>query len=166
MEDLNALGWLVIRLAVGIVYLFALYMNVRNSAARAWLLEHTEYMVPKSMKRFGKQLTLLIAVGGMALMFFGSVSILLGLEGRIGGLLLFIFTAFGILQHKRERQVAQGLASSVEPQECTEKLNALMWSAYSGHFSSGLKNWALCGVSLFFILCGTGPWSILDSWRK
>jgi len=168
METLNIAGWLVVRLTMAYVYLYALYMNTHDAAARSWLIEHTAYLFPKTPEPQRTKFAKIGALLGMAMMLLGGVSILLGLEGRIGGLLLVLFTAGGIYQHRREREVAMAIAAKVEPlvpQAAKADFSTLQWSAYSGHISSGLKNWALCGISFGFLAWGTGPWSIIDSWK-
>src|SRR2546428_10591441 len=105
METVNTLGWLVVRLAIAYVYLYALYMNTHDRAARHWLLEHTAYLFPHTPEPRRTLLTKWAASLGMACMLLGGVSVLLGLEHRIGSLLLLVFTAAGTYQHRREREV-------------------------------------------------------------
>lgn len=168
MITLNLLGWIALRAAIAYVYLFALYMNTRDSAARKWTLDHTAYMFPKLSEPKRTNIARLFAVGGMITMAIGGVSILLGLEGRVGGLLLLIFTLGGVYSHKCEREVAMAVSAKLErsvPAESKSDLTTLQWSAFSGHFSSGLKNWALCGACAAFVLWGTGPMSLSDKSR-
>lgn len=166
MMNLNTAGWLVLRLAMAYVYLYALYQNTHDKAARNWLLEHTAYMFAHIEEPLRGKLAKWSAIAGMMTMFVGSVSILLGVRGRAGGLLLLLFTAGGIYQHLREREVAMEVANRVGPlvsDAGKPDFTTLQWSAYSGHFSSGLKNWALCGICFAFFAWGTGPYS-LDMW--
>jgi uncharacterized membrane protein YphA (DoxX/SURF4 family) len=167
METLNTVGWLVVRLSMAYVYLYALYLNTHDAAARSWLVQHTAYLFPNTPEPQRTTFAKIGAIVGMAMMFLGGVSILLGLEGRIGGLLLLVFTAGGIYQHRREREVAMEVAARAEPFVAAAgkaDFSTVQWSAYSGHISSGLKNWALCGICFGFIAWGTGPLSILDTW--
>jgi uncharacterized membrane protein YphA (DoxX/SURF4 family) len=149
MTTLNLIGWLSIRATIGYVYLYALYMNTHDAAARQWLLEHTGYLFPNLNGPRHDLVVRLAAIGGMGMMFVGGVSVLLGIEPRIGAFLLLVFTAIGIYQHRREREVAMDVAQRIQtsiPDPLKADLSTLQWSAYSGHFSSGLKNWALCGM--------------------
>lgn len=167
MNTLNLVGWLVVRFTFAYVYLYALYLNTRDAAARAWLIEHTAYLFPNTPEPRRSSLAKIGALASATIMFLGGISILLGLEGRIGGLFLLLFTAGGIYQHRCERQVAMAVAARTEPivsAPAKADFAMLQWSAYSGHVSSGLKNWALCGISFGFCAWGTGPWSIIDSW--
>jgi uncharacterized membrane protein YphA (DoxX/SURF4 family) len=158
METLNSIGWLSIRASIGYVYLYALYMNTRDAAARQWLIEHTGYMFPNLTGQSRKLVILLAAIGGMLMMFVGGISVLLAIEPRVGAALLLLFTAIGIYQHRREREVAMAVAEKIQGSIADSlklDLTTLQWSAYSGHFSSGLKNWALCGMC-----AGVIGWSI------
>jgi hypothetical protein len=77
-------------------------------------------------------------------------------------LLLLGFTAGGIYQHRRECEVATSLGEKLAgeiPEAAKSDASALQWSGYSGNYSSGLKNWALCGVCIAFVCWGTGPLS-------
>jgi hypothetical protein len=167
MDTLTVAGWLVVRLTVAYVYLYALYLNTHDAAARSWLIEHTAYLFPNMAEPQRSRFAKIGALAGAGMMLLGGVSILLGLEGRIGGLLLLLFTGGGIYQHRREREVAMAIAVKVEPlvpSAGKTDFATLQWSAYAGHISSGLKNWALCGISFGFLAWGTGPWSIIDTW--
>jgi uncharacterized membrane protein YphA (DoxX/SURF4 family) len=161
-DALNVIGWMALRVTVSAVYLYALYMNTRDRNARQWLIEHTAYMFPKATS---SSVVALMAMVGMVIMLVGSVSILFGIEGRIGALMLLFFTAGGIYQHKREREVAMSVAEGLKPHVAAAgqpNLGTLQWSAFSGHLSSGLKNWALCGTCTAIAAWGTGPWSWSD----
>ena len=157
---LDLIGWIAVRGGVGFVYLFALYKNTANAAARQWLVEHTAYMFPSVPEPRRTRLARICAFIGAAIMFIGGLTVLLGVEGRVGALLLLGFTAMGIYQHKRECDVAtslgQKLATQV-PDSAKADLTTLQWSGFSGNYSSGLKNWALCGICVAIFCWGTGP---------
>ncbi len=158
--DPTALGWLALRFATAGVYLYAFYRNSRDAAARQWTLEHTAMMLPQWPERGRTRIAAVLAIFGMASMVLGGLSILLGLEPRLGGAILFLFTAGGIYQHHRETAVAMETAGRLEaavPQPSRADLSALQWSAFAGNFSSGLKNWALLGTCVLFITSGAGP---------
>lgn len=169
MDALNTAGWLVVRVSMAYVYLYALYLNTHDAAARTWLVEHTAYLFPRIPEPQRTKYAKLGAIGAALMMLLGGISILLGLEGRVGGLLLLLFTAGGIYQHRREREVALSVAGKVGPlvpSAGKADFATLQWSAYSGHVSSGLKNWALCGISFGFLAWGTGPLSLIDTWAR
>ena len=167
-------AFIAVRATLGYLYLYALYMNTHDTAARKWLVDHTAYLFPKVPEPTRSQISKLFALAGMLMMFVGGVLIVLGVEARIGAFLLLIFTAGGIYQHKREREVAmevaQRIAPTISPDSKTD-FETLQWSAYSGHFSSMLKNWALCGICAAIVVWGAGPKTIticdhLEKWFK
>ena len=165
MTTLNTIGWLAVRVTLGYVYLFALDMNTRDPAARKWTLDHTAYIFPKLPEPSRTRIAFLFAATGMVMMGLGGVSVLLGVEGRVGAFLLLVFTAGGIYSHKCERGVAMGLSAKIESSispAIKPDFTTIQWSAYSGHFSSGLKNWALCGICTALVMWGTGPLSLSD----
>jgi uncharacterized membrane protein YphA (DoxX/SURF4 family) len=165
MNTLDSVGFLAVRSTMGFLYLYALYMNVKDEAARTWLVQHTAYLFPNAREPLRTKLAGIFAVLGMANMLLGGISIVLGLEARMGALLLLLFTAGGIYQHNRERAVAMETATRVEPlipAAAKADFATVQWSAYSGHFSSMLKNWALCGICAGIMAWGSGPYSVCD----
>lgn len=157
---LTLLGWLALRLGMGYVYLFAFYKNTENAAARQWLVDHTAYLFPSVPEPRKTQLARLFAFVGAATMLVGGLMVLLGMEGRIGALLLLVFTLGGIYQHRRECEVATALGEKLSrevPDSAKADVSTLQWSGFSGNYSSGLKNWALCGVCIAVFCWGTGP---------
>jgi uncharacterized membrane protein YphA (DoxX/SURF4 family) len=160
VEALQIIGWLAVRVSMGYVYLFAFYKNTQNTAARQWLVEHTAYMFPSVPEPRRTQWARWFAVIGAASMLLGGLMVLLGIEGRIGALLLLGFTAGGIYQHRRECEVATALGEKLAgeiPEQAKRDAGVLQWSGYSGNYSSGLKNWELCGVCIAVVCWGTGP---------
>ena len=159
-DVLDLAAWIGIRAGIGFVYLFAFYKNTQNAAARQWLVTHTAYMFPSVPEPRRTQLAQIFAVIGAGMMLVGGVMVLIGIEGRIGALLLLGFTAGGIYQHKKECDVATALGEKLAgqvPDTVKADLSTLQWSGYSGNFSSGLKNWALCGLCIAIFCWGTGP---------
>lgn len=160
MQTLNLIGWIAVRASIAYVYLLAFYKNTIPEGAWKWTVDHTAYMFPNASEGQRERLAKFFATAGMIMMLFGGISILLGIEGRAGALLLLVFTAGGVYSHKREREVAMELAQTIEPLvPAAAKVNftTLQFSAFSGHYSSGLKNWALCGMCVGIICWGTGP---------
>jgi uncharacterized membrane protein YphA (DoxX/SURF4 family) len=149
------LGWIILRVLVAYVYLYALYLNTHDVSARAWFVSHTAYLFSSISEPHRTIIARLFALSGALMMFFGGLSLLLGVEPRAGALMLFVFTGVGIYQHRCERKIAMEIANMVEPHVKSggeEGFTALKWSAYSGQLSSGLKNWALCGIFVAIII--------------
>ena len=165
MSIMYAVGWIGLRVTMGYVYLYALYLNTHSKAARSWLTAHTAYLFPNVPEPRRTFLAKVFSLGGMLTMFVGGVSILFGIEPRAGAFLLLVFTAAGIYQHRRERDIATETAAKVEPfvqAQGKTDLSTLQWSAYSGQLSSGLKNWALCGICLAIMGLPRGPLIVSD----
>lgn len=171
--NIHDFAWLVIRVALAAVYLYAAYRNTKDQIARKWTLNHTALLfdlypqvIPLDLRDgVVSNKIKFFAWSGMAIMYIGSTSILLGLEGRLGGALLAVFTAVGIYQHKREAARALVVADAVtggQPAGPRGIAEELRWSAFAGHFSSGLKNYSLVGLCLWFVLQGTGSFSVSD----
>jgi len=165
MGAMYLIGWISIRVTLAYVYLYALYLNTHDEAARMWLITHTAYLFPGLPEPRRTLLAKIFAIIGMLMMLFGGLSILFGAEPRAGAFLLLVFTAGGIYQHRREREVAMETAAKAEPfvqPQGKADFSTLQWSAYAGQLSSGLKNWALCGVCTAIIGLPTGPLTISD----
>jgi uncharacterized membrane protein YphA (DoxX/SURF4 family) len=154
MEYINLAGWLALRLGVGLLFLNAAWACGKNAAARQWTIEETAILFrPPLAKPFA-----LIGIGVMGL---GGLLVLLGLFGRVGGLMLAGFLVPGAVIHFRKRNEADVLAAELRPLTTVpDRLDVLHVSARLGHHSSALKNLALVGVTLFMAAVGTGPWSM------
>ena len=164
--NLENIAFLIIRIGVAFVYLYAAYMNTRNAASWQWTVDHTAILFRGTALEQNRSFIKLSAFAGMIMMYGGALSVLLGLEGRIGGLTLAVFTASGIVIHRREQMDAEkntrkDLLAAV-PDEWRGTLAAMAWSAYAAHFSSLLKNIILVAIFLFFVLEGTGHYSASD----
>jgi uncharacterized membrane protein YphA (DoxX/SURF4 family) len=159
------LAWIGLRALAAWVYLWAFYRNVRDAPARAWTVSHTALMLRFLDEPTRRRVAPVLATAAMGMMVFGGLSILIGFEGRLGALLLLAFTAVGYYQHRCEYQEAMAIAERLRPfvrEEGLPLLSELQWSAYAGHYSSALKNVALIGIGLWFLLAGTGPYTISD----
>lgn len=132
---------LVLRLSLAFVFLYAAWKNTEN--AEAWSRTKSEVAslmggLPGSVRT---TLARLAALAGMIMMFGGGLSILLGIEPRLGGLAVAVFSAVGIAIHVK--------AAS----EC----DAAMGSATRhAQMAAGLKNVVLIGAGLVLVLVGAG----------
>jgi uncharacterized membrane protein YphA (DoxX/SURF4 family) len=162
---------LVARLALSYVYLYAGYLNVKR-ANREWLLSHTALLLPSGTSPFFIGAAAFV---GVAMMFAGGFLVLVGLATWFGCALLIVFTILGYWQHCREVEfattTADALSAQVDPllagasngNGIRGQLSNLRISAYSGQFSSGLKNWGLVGAFMLLGSVGAGALS-LDSY--
>jgi uncharacterized membrane protein YphA (DoxX/SURF4 family) len=149
--DSQTIAWLILRGVFGLFYLYTAYTLIKGFS---WTVEHTQILFGKNARLF--------AFGAICLMIGGGASILLGFYGRIGAALLILFTAPGTVIHFKEIALANNLRDklkTVVPPDSQQTLNELGLSAYSGHFSTALKNIVLVATAVFILLMGTGPFS-------
>ena len=141
------LALLILRLTLSYVFLYAAWKNTENSAAWTWTKNETALLFQAYAEPQKERLARLSAIAGMVMMYGGGVSILLGIEPRLGGLALAVFSILGTRIHAIRRD---------EAKKAGEGGNAMGWSAYSAHIAAGLKNWALAGAGLAIALAGAG----------
>lgn len=137
----------LLRLGVAYVFLYAAWKNTENAAARKWTIDETALLFRNWPDPQREKLARLCAFVGMVMTYGGGASVLLGVEPRLGGLLIAAFSLMGMKIHAIRREEAK-LAG--------EAGIAMGWSAYSAHIAAGLKNWALVAAGLFFVLAGSG----------
>jgi uncharacterized membrane protein YphA (DoxX/SURF4 family) len=169
--SMTAVGWLVARAAVAYVFLYAGWMNTRDAASRDWTVGQTALILGFIPEARRHQVAILCAILGMVMMYGGGVSVLLGLEGRAGAVALIVFSALGMAIHRANREQALKIANDLSTDPAVkDRAQALGWSAYGAHLAAGLKNVALIGVNVLFLLDGAGglgpwakPWAISDA---
>src|ERR1700687_4734746 len=101
---------LILRLSVAWVFLFAAWKNTENSAAWEWTKNETGLLFASLPSDKRATLTLVASLIGMALMYGGGVSILLGIEPRLGGFAIAVFSLMGMKLHAIRRDEAKQAA--------------------------------------------------------
>lgn len=161
--SLEEAAFLLARAGVAFVYLYAAYLNTRSMD---WTVDHTAILFRGTGLEQNRSFLKLAASVGVVTMYCGALSVLFGFEGRAGALMLAMFTACGIVIHRREQMAAQEVTKEdflmSVPEEWRGRMSEMAWSAYAAHLSSWLKNLALIAVAGFFVLEGTGPYSSSD----
>jgi len=147
------IGVLVLRLGIGYVFLYAAFKNTENAEARKAMTDETAVLFRDRPKEERDWLALICFRAGMVMMYGGGVSVLLGLEPRVGGLILAVFSLLGMRVHAIRRD---------EAKEAGEAGNPMGWSAFMAHTAAGLKNWALAAAGVTFILTGAGRYGLTD----
>src|SRR5579862_3364224 len=89
-DTASIVGWILARLGVGYVFLFAAWMNTRNATSRQWTVDQTELILTFLPTPSRRRVAKLCAIAGMAMMYGGGVSVLIGLEGRVGATALIV----------------------------------------------------------------------------
>jgi uncharacterized membrane protein YphA (DoxX/SURF4 family) len=158
-------GWLIVRATIAYVFLYAAWMNTRDSASRTWTIGQTELILGFVPVANRHRVAVLGAVAGMVMLYGGGISILFGIEGRIGAIVLILFSAMGMQVHRVNRAQALPLANEIASTAPSVKDKALTlgWSAYGAHVAAGLKNISLIGINALFVLdadmSSAGPWT-------
>jgi uncharacterized membrane protein YphA (DoxX/SURF4 family) len=134
-----------LRLGVAYVMIYAAWKNTQNRAAWTWTVNETAIMFRALPEARRLTIVKLAAFAGMIMMYGGGFSISAGVEPRLGGLFIAVFCALGTRIHAIRRDEAKAAADAGNP---------MGWSAYSAHVAAGLKNWALVGAGLFFVVAG------------
>ncbi len=147
------LAWIILRLVFAWMFLSAIPVLLKNWSAT---VSNTGLLFPYKPEWFAR--------GSIFVMAAGSCSILFGFYGRIGALGLLIFSLGGAIVHFRLAQKAQdsivSLSASLEDKNTLEQLKIL---AVAGHSTSAQKNYVLAAVAAYFLLHGTGPWSLTSA---
>ena len=95
------------------------------------------------------------------------------LAPRIGGTVTQVLvnenqavTLNQLLAQLDDHDYSQAMTQALGDQDSVKAdLSTLQWSGFSGNYSSGLKNWALCGICIAVFCWGTGPHAITLSDR-
>lgn len=145
------LGLLVLRIGVAYVFLYAAWKNTENAAAWAWTTNETALLFRGRPDAQREKLARLCTAVGMAMMYGGGASVLLGFEPRVGGLLIAVFSIMGMCIHAIRRD---------EAKQAAQGGNMMGWSAYSAHVAAGLKNWGLAAAGMVFVLIGAGRYGL------
>ncbi|KTD07252.1 DoxX family protein [Legionella jamestowniensis] len=150
---LTAIAWLVLRVVFAGFFIYAFYSFVRNWPAA----KQTATLIYPKYPNFQ-------AVSMLVLMLLISISILLGIFGRIGGALALLFSLLGVYAHytcvHHIESIQLPATASSDDQKLLADAKAI---GIVGHITSAQKNYVIAAVSFFFMLLGTGPWSITNS---
>lgn len=147
-----AVALLLLRLSLAWVFLYAAFRCTSSKLAWSAICHETElffpFLAPGPRKHF---LGTIAAVIGMAMMYGGGLSVLLGIESRLGGLDIALFSLLGLRIHFVH--MAEALAEAPTG-------NAMAIKAYSALSASANKNYVLIAAGLLFFLLGAGPYSL------
>lgn len=144
-------AWLILRAVYAWMFLYPLNALLKDWSGTKNL---TALLFPFAIPFF----TVLM----LLTMFFGALSILLGIYGQLAGFILLIYCLLGAIVHYRLASNAQKIhltpVSSLEDQQTLAEAIRL---AAVGNITSAQKNFVLAAVACFFMLMGTGPYSLL-----
>ncbi|ASQ44989.1 DoxX family membrane protein [Legionella clemsonensis] len=147
---LTAIAWLVLRVVFAGFFIYAFYNFVRNWPAA----KQTAILIYPKYPNFQ-------AVSMLTLMLIISISILLGIFGRIGGALALLFSLLGAYAHHTCAHKIESIQlPATAPDEDQQLLEEAKAIGIIGHITSAQKNYVIAAVSFFFMLLGTGPLSV------
>jgi uncharacterized membrane protein YphA (DoxX/SURF4 family) len=143
---------LLLRLSIAAVFLSAGRACTASKAAFARVSQETECFFPflpagAARKRMGG----IAATIGMAMIYGGGISLLLGIEPRLGGLDVALFSLLGLRVHYVSYRFA--LTAAMQGDEMGIK-------AVSGLKASAMKNWVVVAAALMFFLVGGGKYGL------
>ncbi|KTD22776.1 Uncharacterised protein [Legionella lansingensis] len=144
------IAWLVLRVVFAGFFLYPIYGFLQDwpSAKQTATLIYPAYPAIQ-------------AVLMIVAMVVISISILFGIYGHIGGLIALFYSLLGVAAHYA---CVHNLAALKISDEASSKDQALFSEAkvlgVVGHSTSAQKNYVIAAVSFFFMLLGTGPFSI------
>lgn len=149
---MDIIAWLILRIVFAWMFLYPLTVLLSD-----W--EAAKGNVGMIFPRYHHELAMLMVV----VMIAGALSILLGILPHIGGLMLLVYCLIGALVHYRFADTINGLQLSTQANsEDSAILDKARTIGAVGHITSAQKNFVLAAVACWFMLMGTGPWSIVS----
>lgn len=143
-------AWLVLRVVYAWMFLYPLIALFKDFNAAVGLVE---LIVPFQAKFF----TMIMVI----VMFFGAVMIFFGIYAQIAGFFLMFYCLIGARVHYKLMKKVSSYALSISASEVDKQLmsQATQLGAV-GHLTSAEKNFVLAAVGFFFMILGSGPWSV------
>ena len=147
---LEELGSLLIRISLAWLFLTAAWYDARGFKP---IQKETGLLFKWHPAFFG--------AAGITMMAAGGVSILFGIFPRLGALALAIFLVPATMIHYKDRDIAAELKKRIlgsgtgqTNPPLKDNIEALTALGFMGNWSSGKKNLALLGPTLYLVLAG------------
>lgn len=158
MIDYN-IAIIFLRVGIAFLFLYAAYMNSKDKGSIQWTIENTKPLFKNT--KYANDLTKIkvVAYFGIGIMYLGGLSVLFGIESRVGAFLLILFTIGGSVIHNIQKNEARELAFKNAKDK---EFASIAWSAYAAHFSNILKNICLIFILSFICLNGVGEYQVID----
>lgn len=143
-------AWLILRIVYAWMFLYPLKALLKDWPGALGL---TQLVIPFAAPLF--------TVAMLLTMFFSGLSILLGFYGQLAGFALLVYCLIGALVHYRLASKLQTISlSGQSSSEDKQLLTQAIQLGSVGHVTSAQKNFVLAAVACFFMLIGTGPYSL------
>lgn len=148
---LEDIGSLLLRVALGWLFLTGAWASCKDKAARDFTVSETALVFKWRPELF--------AMLGVLMMGLGGLSVLFGVFPRLGALAMTIFLVPAAMIHFAKRGQAMTLQAEIEPAlaakpEAEAALKLLTTTAVFGHFTAGIKTLSLLGASLYLVFAG------------
>jgi uncharacterized membrane protein YphA (DoxX/SURF4 family) len=154
--SLDELASLLIRVAVGLLFVVSAYACSKNADARKGVVADTAVVFPRKPELF--------ALAGVLWMLAGGLSVLLGIFPRLEALSLTLFLIPAGMIHFRKARRAAALKQSILAGTGSKSSGAVRQaivelgdSAVLGNFTSALKGLMLMALTLYIVLAGAEP---------
>lgn len=150
---------LFLRAGIAFLYVYAAYMNSKDKISLQWTIDNTKPLFRNTKYSENIPLIKFFAYCGIAIMYIGGLSILIGIEARLGAFMLLAFTIGGTVIHNRQRNDAKEIALK---NSANAELSSTAWSAFAAHFANILKNVCLILILIYVMLNGVGKYQLSD----
>lgn len=145
-------AWMILRISYAGMFLYPLWGLLKDWNGTKSV---TALVIPFAIPFF----TIMM----LCTMFFGALAILFGIYGQVAGLGLLIYCLLGAIVHYRladnsKKIVSSSTISFKDQQQLTQAIQL----AVIGNVTSAQKNFVLAAVACFFMLLGTGPYSMVN----
>lgn len=150
MQEIEIIGWLILRIAYAWLYFYALIALLRD-----W--PSTEDMVALLFPYQTRFFAILMII----IMVIAPLAILIGIYAEIAGFCLLIYNLLGaIIHYKLARFLGTQHLSDPANVEDKNTLASVIQIGSMGNITSAQKNIVLAAVAAFFMLVGSGPASL------
>lgn len=149
----------LLRFAIAFLYIYAAYRNSKDKISLQWTIDNTKPLFRNT--KFAENIPAIkfFAYCGITIMYVGGISVLGGLEARLGSLLLLVFTIGGTIIHNRQKNDAEEIATR---NASNIELSSTAWSAFAAHFANILKNISLILILAYLVINGVGKYQVSD----
>jgi uncharacterized membrane protein YphA (DoxX/SURF4 family) len=152
MESLEYIAWLLLRVVYAWMFLYPIKGLLSDWQAS---IDMVKLIMPWQ--------TSIVAYAMIVIMFLGALSILFGIYAKIAGFFLLIYCLIGARLHYLLAYNAKAMRlSELASEDDRATFSQLGNFAVVGHVTSAQKNFVLASVAAFFMIMGSGPWSLVS----